>query len=154
MSQSAFWSSWPCGLWPIGFRATNYKLQGTALLARVCPILVRHPLEFSVPANPFSPNAAPFDARGSPFSYTASVSQASGQSELIPCIRPQTREIELTVRDPHRCGCCLLSAFVRHRHHGCHALPANVGLGGESASAPPLELDAHRCEKFSSLIAS
>src|SRR5215469_9131606 len=40
MSQSAFWSSWRCGPWRIGFRATNYKLQGTALLARVCPILV------------------------------------------------------------------------------------------------------------------
>jgi len=24
MSQSAFWSSWPCGPWRIGFRATNY----------------------------------------------------------------------------------------------------------------------------------
>src|SRR6516164_10248333 len=54
---------------------------------------------------------------------------------------------ELTVRDPHRCGCCFLSAFVRHRHHGCHALLANVGFGGESASAPPLELDAHPLRK-------
>jgi hypothetical protein len=32
-------------------------------------------------------------------------------SELIPCIPPQTHEIELTVRNPHRCGCCYLSAL-------------------------------------------
>src|SRR5262249_43433353 len=35
MSQSAFWSSWPCGPWRIGFRATNYKLQGTAFRWRL-----------------------------------------------------------------------------------------------------------------------
>src|SRR5262249_25685512 len=61
------------------------------------------------------PNAAPFGAKRSPFSGTACVSQALGPSELIPCIRLQTHEIELTVRNPHRCGCCYLSAFVRHR---------------------------------------
>src|SRR5215467_12353992 len=64
------------------------------------------------PAKLFSPNAAPFDARRSPFSGTARVSQALDLSEPIPCIRPQTREIELPVRDPHRCGCYFLLPLI------------------------------------------
>src|SRR5215469_12116376 len=60
------------------------------------------------------PNAAPFDARRSPFSGTACVSQASGPSQLIPCIRPQTREIASVHSNPQTQGHCFLSTFVRH----------------------------------------
>src|SRR5215472_14388288 len=41
------------------------------------------------------PGGVPFDERGRPFSGTSCASQATGSSELIPCIRPQIREAAL-----------------------------------------------------------
>jgi len=48
------------------------------------------------------PSGGPFDARRSPFSDTACVSQAKECPELIPRIRPQIREKALRVRNPQR----------------------------------------------------
>jgi len=76
-----------------------------------------HSVSHKVIASLSFPNAAPFDARRLPFSGTARVSQV-WPSELIPCIRRQIREIELTVRDPQRCGCGFLPAPVRPQRHG------------------------------------
>ena len=63
------------------------------------------------------PSGVPSDARRLPFSYTACVSQASGSSELIPCIRLQTREIVSRVRNPQRWARCFLSTFRWLRCH-------------------------------------
>src|SRR6516162_10308871 len=57
------------------------------------PGLSRHSVMRQFPLSLSFPSGVPSDARRWPFSYTACVSQASGSSELIPCIRLQTREI-------------------------------------------------------------
>ena len=57
------------------------------------------------------PSAAPSDARRWPLSCTARVSQAKRPSELIRCIRRQTRGRALTVRNRQRRSRYLLSAF-------------------------------------------
>src|SRR6516225_9086043 len=51
-------------------------------------------------ANFSFPSAAPSETTRWPSSRTARVSQAKRPSELIPCIRRQTRGRALTVRDP------------------------------------------------------
>ena len=69
----------------------------------------------TVTASFYFPNAVPSDARRSPFSGTARVSQTLQSSELIACPQLQTRERALPDRSPQSWARCFLSAFCRLR---------------------------------------